>query len=443
MFFNEGVKLSYEEMLSSFDYYNETYYGKNPELLKCEELLKEMKMELNKGSNLNKSESKKKFEDILSNLFGFEKMYLCVIAEEKYMDGFTIPYFNQDNYGKDDKFFDIVKTNEGIKYKNPKGKFLYVYTSSYTIRNFSIDNIMSIILHEVGHNFFLVREQITNAKLHYGVDISLTLIEILNNYNWSPSLYNQVINLMYQVGVNMDDMQLSAYEQYKKTLTDKANKKAEKEYKSNHSVGGKILQLVKSLIVGTLNLPFTIINVVLLPIYLFLGKANKEVLKKDSKKYQSYNAEKFSDNFASSYGYSVGISDTFIKSEKFTTVGEFESKIPIIRIQNYFNRTLTMFVSYYADPHPDDYTRVLDSLNKLKYELNNNKDQLNPKQIAEIEEQIIKIERILKKAPVYKKIINGIFKNSYNDRDKTGVQTYSQEEIWDFDKTIFKDNLNN
>lgn len=422
----------------------ESYYGKNPLLLKCEEDLKILKENfLKTNGNINNSTTE--IEDICRNfstLFGFEKSYLKVVAEERYMNAFTIPYFIKESYAKNNRFFDLERSQYGIKYKDPKGKFLYVYINSYLFRNCSVERIMAVILHEIGHNFFLVKEQITNANLHLGVDNNLAILKFLNSKGWSSESVRYASMYMCEVVNYLDDAQMETLKSMKDKLDNRANDKAVKEYKVSKNIFIKAIKIFKRFIGTFLSNSLGILSFLLFPIaYVNSIRNQNKQLQKKAEREQAYNAEKFSDNFASAYGYALGVAETFNGANSLNE--KLYSKIPILRINDELDRTLNNFFNYYSDEHPDSYTRVLDSLNKLKFELNNNKDSLNPSQIAEIEETIKDIETILKKTPLYKKIIRSMFNSMRIGRNTTGNKGISSEEIFDFEDYILADNIKN
>lgn len=428
---------------NSYDMLNETYYGKNPLLLKNEENFKLLKEDFLKTNN-NINNNSEVITDICKNfakLFGFEKAYFKVVAEERYMNAFTIPFFIKESYAKDNKFFDVERSQYGIRYKKPEGKILYIYVNSYLFRNCSTDNIMAIILHEIGHNFFLIKEQVNNANLHLGIDNNLAMLKYLNNNGWSPVAIKNASNYMYEMVNYLDDAQLETLKAMKNKLNDKANKQSVESYKISRNIFVRATKIITKFITSSITGVFNLMVILLLPIYLYNMQNDKLVLKKRVEKEQAYNAEKFSDSFAASYGYGKNVADTF--NSTMSLDATMYSKIPLLRIHTEFDRTLTYFFAYYSDEHPDDYTRVLDSLNKLKYELRNNKDSLDARQIAEIEQSISDIEEILKKTPLYKKIIRKLFNPIRKNRNLVGNKGLSDADIFDFENYILSDNIQN
>jgi len=426
------------------DILNESYYGKNPELIQCENYLTDMKEYLMTGKNPNSCPSKDKFESTIANLFGFEKVYFSIIAEENFENGFTTTHFYDVSKNVNDEYFDLVKSKNGIRFKHPRGKILYVYSYNYSLRNSSVEKLMSIFLHEVGHNFFLIKEQVNYKKTKLMSEMVFRALYYLHENGYNPSIFPEVVKFLCQVSLEAKTgISKSTYEYYHKYIEDDLQNKAIKKEKINSNLLVKAistsLKVIGEIFVSLLSLPFTITNLLLMPLYLSSGKSNKSEFSKYEKNSQGYNAEKFSDNFAASYGYGVGIVDMFSNSQNLSKKSILVSKIPVVRVLDYFNQSLTMFAMYYNDPHPDNRTRVLFMINKLRYELDVNKNQLDHRQIAEIEEQIIRMEKLISDAPYWKSNIDKMFKNAYVDRDKAGSVGVSDSQIYDFDTEILKD----
>lgn len=453
MFLDENLKnlnipISYENMIKEMNIKNESYYGKHPDLLKCEEYLKEIKNQLMIGKNPNKCSELRTMERTLASLFGFENFHITFIADGgDYLDAFTVPYFYQQNKSELDKFFQLVKTGGGIKYANPKGKVLYTYGSTYMLRNYTPETIMSLFLHEIGHNFFLVKENIHNVKAKSASDAIIYLMEVLKYYNWDPMLYPDVIKSMLDLSIFNKDPQKYMNELQKKFSTDKAILNDIERYnteqkKSLNNTIKKLLYVGKKMFGLVFSIPFNFIKLLFLPLLLMSARTEKDILHDKNLKTQEFNNEKFSDNFAITYGYGVGIVETFANVENASKKMKLNSKIPIVRINQYLSMTYKTFVKYFADEHPDDLSRCKFVLDKLKYELKNAKD-LDPRQVQEIKDDIARIERLLKDRPYFKKGIDAMFKNIMNERNEVGSVGMSNEEIYDFDKTIISNKIKN
>jgi hypothetical protein len=451
MFFNEDLNkidmdISYDNMLKSMYNLNETYYGKNPDLVECENYFQALKDGLIMGKNPNNLKEKELIERKLAGLFGFERFKLIFLAEESVGNAFTVPFFYQKNYSGTDKFFKLVKSGNGIKYADPKGKVLYTYIYSYMLRNCSKEAIISILLHEIGHNFYLVKEQIQNVKVRNGRECVLYYLEVLKYYNWSSDVFPAVVEALLSDALFWKDPQ-KAYENYYKRFGsnkefDKAIEKYKKANKKSFFNGLKKAFYVAFSIAGSiLTIPVSYLNVLLLP--LFASNNAKKQLKNNSKNSQSYNAEKFADNFAATYGYGAELAAAFLNPSTFSSRSALRSKIPIVRIQDYLDSLYAQFGIYFTDEHPNDMARIKFLLDKLKYELNTNKKDLDPRQIEDISQQIERIEKLLNDRPYFKKGLDNLVKEIEATKDEIGSNGTSNKEIYDFDKDIVNTHLKN
>jgi Rad3-related DNA helicase len=87
--------------------------------------------------------------------------------------------------------------------------------------------------------------------------------------------------------------------------------------------------------------------------------------------------------------------------------------------------------------------RIKFLLDKLKYELNNNKKDLDPRQIEDISQQIERIEKLLNDRPYFKKGLDNLVKEIESTKDEIGSNGTSNKEIYDFDKDIVNTHLKN
>jgi len=422
----------------------ESYFGKDSTLLECEECIKAMKEAIVAGKNPNSINEKTTFESLIAKKFNCEKVYLSILADESGLNAYTVPFYYEKNRSYDDKFFELVSDNNGIRYKSATGKTLYIYINTYTIRNYSVTNIMGILLHEVGHNFFYMKEQIQNRKSKLFTEFVLYLMRLLDQYNYDPRLVSEVVRVLINEGLNFKKgIQKSSYEETKKFLSDKAFDIINGRYKSTHTGIGKAFYTLATVVGKVITTAFSLVNTAIYTLMfpLLVNSAAYKNLENSAKKTQNYNAEKFCDNFAASYGYALGVVDTFNSSSNFTYSKKIASKIPIVRVLDYYSDVLFYFVAYMSDEHPTHQKRVTFALEKLKYELETNKKNMSPKQIEEIQNDINDIEKLLKKTPYFKKAIDKLFAGIDDRRDKAGSLGMTDEEIYDFDKTILKDKV--
>jgi len=422
----------------------ESYFGKDNTLLDCENCIKGMKEAIVAGKNPNSVAEKTTFESLIAKKFNCEKVYLSIIADEDGLNAYTVPFFYEKNRSYKDEFFELVSDSSGVHFKTATGKTLYIYINTYTVRNYSVENIMAILLHEIGHNFFFMKEQVQNRKSKLFTEFVLYLLRLLDTYNYNPALVAEVVRALINEGLNFKKgIQASSYEATKKFLTNKAFDIANGKYKKNHTGIGKAFYTLSTIIGKTLMAAFNLVYSVIYTLFfpLLVNSASYKRLETSSKKRQDYAAEKFCDNFAASYGYAKGIADTFNNSSNFSYSKKITSKIPIIRVINYYSDTLFYFVLCMGDPHPTNQKRVTFALEKLKYELEHNRKNMSPKQIEEIEKDIADIEKLLKKTPYFKKAIDGLFSGIDKKRDTAGSVGMTDQDFYDFDKTILKDKV--
>jgi len=422
----------------------ESYFGKDNILLECENCIKAMKEAITIGKNPNSIPEKTNFESLITKKFNCEKVYLSILADESGLNAYTIPYFYEKNRSYKDEFFELVSDDSGVRFKSAVGKILYIYINTYTVRNYSIENIMAILLHEVGHNFFFLKEQIQNRRSKIFTEFILWILRIFDEYNYDPSLVAEGIKILINEGLEFKKgIQKSSYEASKKFLTDKAFDIINGKYKKNHTGIGKAFYTLFTVVGKIIGSAFKLVSNVITTLFfpLLVTSASYKNLERSNNKDQGYAAEKFCDNFAASYGYAKGIVDTFNNSSNFTYSSKISSKIPLVRILDYYSNTLFYFVNYMSDPHPTHQKRVTFALEKLKYELEQNRKNMSPKQIEELENDIRDIEKLLKKTPYFKKIIDTLFSGVDDKRDKAGSGGFSDSDFYDFDKTMLKDKV--
>jgi hypothetical protein len=432
---------------------SETYYGKNDGLVECEAYIDDLKKYLISGKNPNNAPAKVKLENKLAQIFGFEKVYFLLIANETSSNAFTVLYYYDKDKDMHDKFFDIEKSNKnGVKFKNPKNKFLYIYSYNYLIRNVPTKNIMATLLHEIGHNFFLIRDQIHYSRSRCCTEICINVLEYLKDNNFDRTATAIATQVLLENFVAMKDTSAYFRKEYKDKLTNEAHAKVIKKAELlEHPIIKNINRLidVASAIFSTLfRIPITPIYLVLAPFIVngtIMSDNDKNSFKKMNKFSDDYSAEKFADNFAASYGYGVELAEFF---NDYRTIENNEKikirqSIPVCRVMDLYSELLCTYTTYFANPHPDNYYRIKFTLDKLKFELKNNKDQLNPKQVAEIESDVNRLESMLSDAPKYYKAINEMFEIARSSKDRMGIKTnnITNNKIFDFDKELIKDNI--
>lgn len=282
----------------------EAYYGKNPELVKCEGYIDEIREEIVTNGNPNNSPAVKKLCDTLAKLFNFETMRFYVIQSESFFNAYTVVMDTETNKSIKNGFFDLVKSKDGIRYKSAAGKHGYIVTYNYAIRNYSSDVVMACILHEVGHNFFLTKETSHYVKSKVAADLNLIVLEWLKKNAFNPDCMRYAAIFLAEYSrIIKKGFQNYNYDQIKKALSDGYTKYAKQDNLINNNIIVKAMAFLSKFVFDVLFLPFNIIYLLIFPLVFHaqLNK-NKKSLAGNSKRDQGYANEKFADSFAISYG---------------------------------------------------------------------------------------------------------------------------------------------
>jgi hypothetical protein len=153
----------------------------------------------------------------------------------------------------------------------------------------------------------------------------------------------------------------------------------------------------------------------------------------------AYDAEKFSDNFASSYGYAKEVAEIFTGSNLSKIQRNMErNKLGMILYEADLFGSILL---YFSDPHPSQLFRVNYAKKKLEYELQNNKKYLTKNQIQEIERQIREIDELLKNSESLFIKVNEKLNKYFNydeKKDKHGSRV-TDKEIFDFEVGVLKE----
>ena len=414
-----------KDMFNNNTYLTEAYYGENEyldEITTCFETLKSKILRNPKGSQEIKT-----IEANLAKLFGFETVYFTVLPA-KYMNACTVPFFMEYKHPQR-KDFEIEKTSNGIRYKDPTGKSLYVYMTSYTIEKFTPRECTSVLLHEVGHNFYAVEDyykylrsntirsiiiqailQILNGNIAYGLLMLVDLYSFCKSPQRYQDQYLQRQTENYKSKAKDPNVVINALKVFFKTI-------------------GNVIGAVMSPVILLFTLP---------AVYLrkLFNKFRNSVDDHD------YLSEKFCDDFAASYGYAKEVADIFKTNRKLSYDSEMMDNIPILNLLDSYNNAVYNSAIFLTDCHPERHQRCVNMLNKLKYELQNNADTLTPTQKKKISDDIIAIEEIIRKSSASKHPIARLIQDKLKlveDRDKLASDVVTDETLFDFEEKIFGD----
>jgi len=363
----------------------EAYYGKPKEFLIIEKELdkiiqiirkdnpkfSDLKEKINtpiKITDLNKNDSVILIEKLFKQKFGFGEFYLCFYYPMKPVllttpfNAFTIPrafnFFHRDNTGSTDVSTMHVGVNIDI--------LLVLYA------DLTAEEIMAVILHEIGHNM-----DISMFTLLSKLPLDIMLVpEFIKN----GPVY--IINTLMVLGI-YDVFNLGG--KYTNTI------KLVESLLINKFPG--LLRAATTFWEGYLNIMAyfkvkSFINVIKGPELIVLGALN-------SRNIFGYAGEKYSDSFASTYGYGPAMMSFQNKLHKRENLisDQIIYKIPLLNWgYDLLNVTLGMLTAI-ADPHPQDAVRINSQLDKLKRDLKD--PDLNPRLRKTLEDDIESSEKFI------------------------------------------------
>ena len=374
---------------------NEVYFGKTKEILAIE---KQLDLVRNKYMNryltnifVNNDPDLLKLNRMIEDYFGFGCFSLNII-NEPIVNGFTIPIDRRIGLKNQISKKYLIVDKGTFKFNKSADYTCMVYIYSGVMFNpaFTTGEVMSVILHEIGHNFYSALNNeyngiMTNVYI-YSVFILRLLISIKD-----PLL--GIKNILYS-----SDLIVKTKENIKKYL------------RENDSITQKIIDTVvwaKNIVeqvkglkfklldlgsLGILPMIYTAINTAkcLLPIELLITGF---VLKR------GYAFERTADNFATMYGYGPDAISFFNKASskninQASLIENIYMKIPIISNIYAINTNLTYMIMSCVDEHPVGISRCSDQLNMLKKELE--KSDIDPKMKKTIQEDIKLCEKNIK-----------------------------------------------
>jgi len=427
-----GEPLIDKNIFTVNDYIIETFYGGNKYLDQIDSYFESLKSKIQR--NPNDSDEITQIKKLLSELFGFEQVHFTVIPS-KTMNACTIP-FCWELKKPERKDFEIEKTPNGLRYKNPQGKSLYVYMNSYTIEMCTPRECTAILLHEIGHNFYAVEDYYKYARSNI---INRSIIQVF--YFLVLGIYTRNIALIL-LGVK-SIIEIFAFCKSPQKYQDRILKLRTSNYDAKTKDYGfikKSLIVILNAITGIIGVAFSPFTLLLtLPAVYVQKICNKFTSNVDN---HEYLGEKFSDDFTASYGYAKEVANVFKNGRKLSYSGSLTQNIPILNMINSYNDAVYNSTLFLTDPHPERHQRCVNMLNKLKYELNNNSDKLTVQQKQQITTDIIQLEKIIEISKSNKHPITELIQDKLGlvkDKDMLSSKNITDEVLFDFEEKIFGD----
>jgi len=382
----------------------EAYYGKPKEFVLIEKKLEKiiemihiMKTNPTKAVNINTMPELKEIEELFTKFFKNKETSITFYAPSisPGYNAFTIPsslaYFKKD------------RSNERIA--RAEDLFINVNVDIGLVHHLELTTgeLMSIILHEIGHCFDAsMFALLSNISISYWFRIS--------KQEGKPEQTTMGIDVPHSIMQTLTGMIMSS------------------------APIAKLHQMLNRFLssVPVLNKLISDLSTIFTDIQLFLGTfsslSHLSMLFKyppltvmrllDPRNLFGYGMEKFADSFATSYGYGPDAASAFKKMNinKGLFLNEKVAKIPLLNLGYDFAKTSMKAATLMFDPHPENATRIVSQLNKLKKDLNDPK--LDPKVKKELMENIKEMEDY----------INDVVLNIEDDSNKGRIFSY----IWNW-----------
>ena len=354
----------------------EGYVGKTPNLVKVEKIFEEIKTEIASVGddkiaqykyamqlNLTWDKRFRLVEKLFEKEFGFKKFQL-ISKSNVVANAFTMisSKFTKVNISK----MPELPTKHGKRYYDASQQYLcsvWLYSSLFV--DLTPGEIMAIILHEVGHNFDVVRE------------------------SWVADC---IAHFMLQ---NRADFEKDQAEEYEDGLNYyKWERRRDSETENNNMSKVSIERLREFL--NSVKIPRfdDLLNLVVYPI---AGPILSVLVAMSGGYWRSVASEFFADSFATAYGYGPDLISSFKKFEDENIyLGKADSFLGTV---NYTTRILPGILFFMLDVHPSTQARLKRQITDLEKIVNDPDTPKETKQLAKRDADLCKA--------IYKEYLNG------------------------------------
>ena len=369
------MHLSDREEIGILTPLSESYYGENDNLEEIDLCFKRI-IFITKGrddpntKDLKIAKEMKSIQGHIAKLFNFEEVSISWIQQDLAANAYTFPVLYSSPLEFD---FETIEDGNGLRWKNAGGKTLIatMYSSLVTLSDLNERELTGVLLHEIGHNFYV------KSFAHLCIGKALSIYYLLTFFTVLGSdKYSNDTKLSFLL------MKLKKFNAYMGG-------------NSNHPVNAAFTRAMTSfidtfemMVVLVMSfMPFKIIDV----LSRTLGRIAIDpitILSNIDKLIYGYDNEKYADNFATAYGYGKEVASTETKfARKATVLDVLCKESPIIAVYLDFFRVQTTVLSFIFDPHPQTAFRIYDQAKMLESELEKNKN-LPPKSRAKMLEDI-------------------------------------------------------
>ena len=350
---------------------NEVYFGKNKYLIQAEKLLGEARRKYSAyQSEINFSTELLEFNRVMEKAFNFEAFNL-IIKHSGAINAATRPIgliIDAPNMEMS------ANPKEGFRYDSPKGSIVVVYVNNGLMFNdlFTDEEVMAVIMHEIGHNFQTAISPMSRGFSYISRAVSLVTLPVIFFLNPLVGVKNLTGTRRWYYGL-IDRMrqEKSGVLQVVEGLS----------YMLNKIVGviGVAGDAVRSLLIvlGGPAIPIPDVSM-LIDFFTSFGNVKNETI---------------ADNFATAYGYGPPLQTALHKMERKAgglVDREFIRSIPLINYWYDFCMLPTTIINSIVSNHPNKAHRIQSQIDMLRAELK--KSELDAKMKRAISAQIDKLE---------------------------------------------------
>lgn len=414
---------------------SEAYFGKSDKMVEASKQLDIIAGRIRKDDYYNPAGTRenKILEKCLEEQFNLESVTISWAPMSFMSNAFTFPISTM--ILTTPSSMDIKRTSSSISFKDKKGKHvnIFVFTGLVTVADVSGPELLAIILHEMGHNFYSNESYIFIKK----ASILSGFFKYLFKKNTNKAdLIGAIQSIIFSITLGSRS--------FRKGFAD-GNKQVKHEDTESVRVAYEVLDSILTITtaVSLISTGVTLVDTLKRNMPIFRSKIIHTLT-------GGYNDEKFSDNFATIHGYGPELS-SFIKKLNLSKNTLKATKImndvlpkPLASLLN-AQSFIAQSIMSIPDCHPNNYTRVYDQAKLLRNELKNqNLDPRVKKQlmkdlenIESIYESMTKKEYFVEGNEEFKMFIYAIFK--YNGRDRKGIKELLLPTVKDHDWESLKE----
>ena len=306
------------------------------------------------STNFNISKEILKFNRLAEKMFGYETFSLS-ISPSNSINAYAINTAIYQTEEERKKLINSLKVSSSTGFKYDKmGRISVLITLNMGTINFedlTDEEIMGIVLHEIGHTFFqaIVGTDVAAARTKLSKAIHIVNKMIIDKISSGKDVnINEIINDVKSIPINTITKITSSIGSFVKNVKQKIS--------PNNEAFGDTL----------------------------------------SRSEYEYTNEKFADTFAAIYGYGTDVHSGLLKMQ-YVYAKEFpESKNPVIAMIKIMNRNFfdtLEYILHIQDEHPQGLARIKTSIEYVKRELA--KQSLDPKMKMELVKQLEDLNKLI------------------------------------------------